>query len=293
MGKPFLARRRRWPLYLMLAAAALVIAVAAGLIAEAAFGPHPRENFKLPPVQPLPGSGTPARAAGPPGRPAGGPLQVINGRRLEPGGIRTGFPRTLAGAVSAAVAGLEPGRLGPGPRPRRRDRPGHRGAVVAGGPAALAAGVRRTRAGLGLPASGPVPAGAQVTFTAVGYQVRHASRSQVTVLLLAYYTATVPGQQPQTSTGVYPATMRWEQRRLEDHRARPARTTPPWTPSQGHPGRLRPAGSPSTSNPRREIPRCHAASLTRSAAPASSPAARLPAPGTASACPSPPRPTRS
>lgn len=211
MAKPFLAPRGRWPLYLLLAAAALAVTVAAGLAAEVALGPHPRENYRLPPVPPLPGAGTPARsAAGVHRRPAGGPLQVIQGRHLAPGGIRTGFPRTLAGAVSAAVEDWS--QIGSDLDPARAAVIGR--AIMAPswrkGPAALAAGVRRTRAGLGLAPAGPVPAGAQVTFTAVAYQVRHAGRGQVTVLLLAYYTTTVPGQQPQTSTGVYPATMRWE-----------------------------------------------------------------------------------
>ena len=210
MTRSFLARRRRWPLYILGAVGIVVAAVAAGLAAETALGPHPRDNDKLPPVAPLPGATSPAPGRSrSPGWAADGPLQVIVGRHAEPGGIRTGFPDSLAGAVSAAVedwsqigSDLDPARaalIG-----RAIADPSWRGA-----PAALAAGVRRTRTGLGLPATGPVPGGAGVTFTAVEYQVRGASPRQVTVLLLAYYTTTLPGQQPQTSSGVYPATMRW------------------------------------------------------------------------------------
>jgi hypothetical protein len=211
LSRPFLARRRRWPLYCLAAAGGLLAAVAAGLAAETALGPHPRESGTFPAVAPLPGATTASRpaTASAPGWAADGPLQVLPGRRAEPGGVRTGFPDTLAGAVSAAVqdwsqigSDLDPGRAALIGR-AIADPSWH------GGPAALAAGVRRTRAGLGLPAAGPVPAGAQVTFTAVEYQVRGASPRGVTVLLLAYYTTTLPGQQPETSTGVYPAAMHW------------------------------------------------------------------------------------
>jgi hypothetical protein len=137
---------------------------------------------------------------------------VIQGRYLQRGGIRIGFPHTLAGAVSAAVEDWS--QVSSDLNPARAAVIGRAIAAPSwrGGPAALAAGVRRTRLSLGLAATGPVPAGAQATFTAVDYQVRRVSRSQVTVLLLAYYTITVPGQQPQTSVGVCPANMRWEHR---------------------------------------------------------------------------------
>lgn len=210
MARSFLARRRRWPLYALGAAGILIAAVAAGLAAETALGQHPHENDKLPPVAPLPGAAS-SRAArsSAPGWAADGPLQVITGRNAVPGGIRTGFPRTLAGAVSAAVEDWS--QIGSDLDPARAALIGRAiaGPSWHGGPAALAAGVRRTRAGLGLPAAGPVPAGVRVTFTAVEYQVRAASPRQVTVLLLAYYTTTLPGQQSQTSSGVYPLTVRW------------------------------------------------------------------------------------
>jgi hypothetical protein len=213
LSRPFLARRRRWPLYLLAAAAALTAAVAAGLAAETALGPHPRENARLPPVPPLPGAAT---ASPPPSRVSAagwapdGPLQVIQGRTIRPGGIRAGFPNTLTGAVSAAVQDWS--QVGACLDPARAALIGKAIAAPSwhGAPAALAAGVRATRTGLGLPATGPAPAGAQISFTAVEYQVRAgAGPRQVTVLLLAYYTPQLPGQQPQTSTGVYPAAMRW------------------------------------------------------------------------------------
>lgn len=209
MSRPFLARRRCWPLYLLLAAAGLVVVAAAGLVAEAAFSPQHRENFRLPPVSPLPGASNASRDDRAPGRTRPGSLLVIQGRRLAAGGIRAGFPHTLEGAVSAAVqdwtwaaCDLDPasmkviGRVIAAPSWR-------------GGPAALAAGARRTRVALGLAAAGSVPAAVRVTFTAVEYQVRDASRHHVTVLLLAHYTAAVPGHQFRASAGVYPVTMRW------------------------------------------------------------------------------------
>jgi hypothetical protein len=208
MSRSFLARRRRWPLYMLLAAAGLILAVAAGLVAEAALTPQRRENFRLPPVVPLPGA-SPLSSAGTPGRPAGSPLQVIQGRRLAAGGIRAGFPDTLAGAVSAAVTDWSWVACDLDPASMRVI-----GRVIAApswrdGPAELAAGVRGTRIKLGLTAAGPVPATARLTFTAVEYQVRAVSRQQITVLILAYYTAAIPGHQSLVRTAVYPAAMRW------------------------------------------------------------------------------------
>jgi hypothetical protein len=209
MSRPFLARRRRWPLYVLLAAAGLVLAAAAGLAAEAALAPQHREDFRLPPVSPLPGASRPPRRAGEPRGAAGRPLRVTEGRRVAAGGIRTGFPRTVAGAVSAAAEYWS--EVGTDLDPARAVTIGRAIAAPSwgDGPAALAAGVRRTRIALGLTAAGPLPAGVKVTFTAVEYQVRDAGRDQVTVLLLAYYTAAVPGHQGRSGTGVYPAAMRW------------------------------------------------------------------------------------
>src|SRR6185437_8536680 len=154
MSRPYSGRRRRWPLYVLLVAAGLVLAAAAGLVAEAALSPQRRENFRLPPVSPLPGA-SPLSSSGSPDRTSGRPLQVIQGRRPAAGGIRTGFPGTLAGAVSAAVqdwswiaCDLDPAGMRMVGRvitaPSWRD-----------GPAELAAGVRGTRIKLGLTASGP------------------------------------------------------------------------------------------------------------------------------------------
>lgn len=209
MSRPFLVRRRRWPQYLLLCAAGLILVAAAGLVAEAAFSPQPRENFRLPAVSPLPGASPKSHDATEPRRIPSGALRVIQGRHPAAGGIRTGFPRTLEGAVSAAVqdwtwvaCDLDPASIRLIGRviaaPSWRD-----------GPAALAAGVRRTRIALGLTAVGRMPSTARVTFIAVEYQVRGASRRQVTVLLLAHYAAAIPDHPLQASTGVYPVTMRW------------------------------------------------------------------------------------
>jgi len=212
MSGPFLQRRRPWRLYVFLVVAGLVVAVAAGLVAETALARRQHETLAVQPAAPLAGSGT----AGTPSAkgtgaepPSGGPLQVLPGTILAPGGVRTGFPDTLQGAVSAAVQDWS--QIGSDLSPSRAaligtaiaDPSWHQAR------AALAAGVQATRRGLGLPAAGPVPAGASVTFTAVDYQVRDVTRGEVTVLLLAYYAVTLPGQQPQTTVAVYPAVMHW------------------------------------------------------------------------------------
>jgi hypothetical protein len=235
VSRPFLARRRAWRLYVLLAAV-LVTAVAAGLVAETATGRRPPESFRVPPAAPLDSASAASTAgtgtAGPPGS-AAGPLRVLRGSHLAAGEVRTGFPATLAGAVSAAVQDWS--QIGSDLDPARAALIGRAIADPSwhGAPAALAAGVRNTRSGLGLPASGPVPPGASVTLTAVDYQVRDVTGSRVTVLLLAYYTTTLPGQQAQTSIGVYPAAM---------HRARgdwkilaPA-SGPDWSGLDAQPG---------------------------------------------------------
>jgi hypothetical protein len=209
VSRSFLQSRRSWRLYVFLVAAGLVIAVAAGLAAETALTRRHPENYVIPPVPSLPGATSPAASPGSAAPSASGPLQVLPGTAAGPGGVRTGYPDTLAGAVSAAVQDWS--QIGSCLNPARAALVGTAIADPswrrAG--AALAAGVQSTRKGLGLPASGPLPAGASVTFTAVDYQVRDATAGRVTVLLLAYYAVTLPGQQPATSTGVYPAAMHW------------------------------------------------------------------------------------
>ncbi len=206
MSRPFLARRRLpWLLYVLLAAAALVIAVAAGLAAETAFGPAPFPSFRIPPVPPV------TSAATTPPRAAAAALHVLRGARAAAGGVRTGFPATTAGAVSAAVEDWSV--LGSDLDPARAARASR---VIADpswrhAPAVMAAGVRSTRRSLGLPASGSVPAGAQVTLTPVEYQVTRAAAGQVTVLLLAYYATALPGQAPQVSIGVCPVALHFDQ----------------------------------------------------------------------------------
>ncbi|HEY1619739.1 MAG TPA: hypothetical protein VGG25_19110 [Streptosporangiaceae bacterium] len=215
MSRPFLTSRSRpWPLYVLLAAAALVIAVAAGLAAETAFSRPPFPSYRLPRVPPV----TAAATAPPPAARtraasvAGGPvaLRVLRGARGA-GGIRTGFPDTTAGAVSAAVEDWRV--LGSDLDPARAARAGR---VIADpswrhAPAVIAAGVRGTRRSLGLPASGPVPAGTRLTLTPVEYQVTRARASMVTVALLAYYAAVLPGQAPQVSIVACPLALHWHQ----------------------------------------------------------------------------------
>jgi hypothetical protein len=77
------------------------------------------------------------------------------------------------------------------------------------GPQQAAQGALNDRHDLGLPASGPVPGGASLVLDPAEYQVRDVSADQVTVLLLADYVSTVPGQGTQTSIGVFPLRMHW------------------------------------------------------------------------------------
>lgn len=209
MTNPFFRRRRPVGLYVLAGVAAIVALVAAGLVIETALTPKKPENLRIPPVAPVDGSAAPATSSpGSPAPPAPGALQVLQGR-TQVAGMYTGFPHTLTGAVSAAVEDWSQigSTLSPG-------RAATIGALIAdpswrGAPAALANGTAGTRQGLGLPASGPVPAGASAAFTAIEYQVRQVSADQATVLLLAYFTTQIPGQQPLTRVGVYPITMHW------------------------------------------------------------------------------------
>lgn len=203
MSNPLLRRRRPVRRYALTAVAVIVLLVAAGLVIETALSPRQPENLRPPPV---PSFGDTAPAAG--SRGALGPLQVIQGS-TQAGGMYTGFPDTLPGAVSAAAEDW--GQVGSTLSPARARVIG---AIVAdpswsGGADAIAQGTVSTRQAFGLPASGPVPAGASVTLTPMEYQVRQVSAGRVTVLLLGYYAISLPQQQPRTQIGVYPATMHW------------------------------------------------------------------------------------
>ena len=163
-----------------LIAAALVAAAGAALAVQApASGGHPAGH----PGHPAEPAAAPAGPAvsGPP------PLRLITGSHLV-NGIRTAYPRSPAGAVSAAVefvteldSTLEPDRAAM--VARLTASPAY--------PAAArdaAAGTITARRALGLPATGPVPPGTAVYLVPVMYQLRAVAASQLTVLLLFDYT---------------------------------------------------------------------------------------------------------
>jgi hypothetical protein len=134
-----------------------------------------------------------ARAAGPPGRamPAERGLRLVGGSGLV-NGIYTSYPRSLAGAVSAAVEFMT--ELGSTLDPDRAATvvrlvadPSYRSA-----PQDAAAGVLAARARFGLAASGPVPPGTAAYLVPVMYELRDVGAGQLTVLLLFDYTLTAP-----------------------------------------------------------------------------------------------------
>ncbi|SEG49078.1 hypothetical protein SAMN04489712_105513 [Thermomonospora echinospora] len=137
-----------------------------------------------------------------------GPLRVLAGRAVVKD-VPVGFPHTTAGAVSAAVHYW--GQIGSTLKPARAYVIGR---IVADpawktAPQDLAQGPVHTRRMLGLPTAGPVPQGAAVRLTPMAYQLRDVTPDAVFVLLLAYYETTVPGWEPETGPGVFPAQLRW------------------------------------------------------------------------------------
>jgi hypothetical protein len=206
----FLDRPRRWPLLAVAAGVVLLLWVAAGLVIETAVSGHGGKPGRggAPAAVPPPGSVT---GLGPSGAAAPGqlpPLRLVRGSRVVDE-VPLGYPHTTTGAVSAAAAfmtqiasTLDPDRAAA--VFRLTADPSYGDAPQLGGQ-----GVASERAQLGLPAAGPVPAGVSVVFDPAEYQIRDLSASRVTVLLLADYVITLPGQGTQARVGVYPLGMHW------------------------------------------------------------------------------------
>jgi hypothetical protein len=208
MGGGFLERPRRWPLLVVAGVVGLLLAVAAGLVIETAVTGHKPDHKGVPVAVPPPGSITGITQGGSPAPGQLAPLHLVPGSRLVDD-VSVGYPHSTVGAVSAATeymtqiaSTLDPDRAAAVFRltadPSYRDAPqqGAEGAI-------------NDRKQLGLPTAGPVPPGASLVFDPAEYQVLNVSAGQVTVLLLADYVSTVPGQGSQTRIGVYPLDMHW------------------------------------------------------------------------------------
>jgi hypothetical protein len=202
MDNFFLRRRRPSRSCLAVVAIVVVGAFSAWLLVRAAARSQepgrlrPSVTF---PVESAPGSGDTL---------VSGPLRVLPGRAVIED-VQVGFPRTEAGAVSAAVHYW--GQIGSTLDPGRAFVIGR---IVADpawktAPQDLARGPVHTRQMLGLPTDGPVPRGASARLTPMAYQVRDIAPDVVLVLLLAYYETIVPGSEPENGPGVFPARLRW------------------------------------------------------------------------------------
>ena len=213
MANPFLApkRRRIFP-RLLAAVVALLAAVAVGVAVESQLGPRAPKTYTPPAAIPLPGAST-SQSPTPTPSPSAlaaltGALQLVEGTELV-NGVRLGYPHSTVGAVSASVEYMR--QIGSTLDP---DRAAAVGRLVADAswsdaPQQLAQGPTATRKQLGLPTSGQVPASASVVLAPVEYQVRSATADDATVLLLATYTTSSPGQGISTRMGVYPLDMHW------------------------------------------------------------------------------------
>jgi hypothetical protein len=203
-------RTRHWIKISIAAAAGLLLATAIGLVIEVATGPHPAPDYSPPPMPTPPWApgGSSSLPATPTGPALTGPLQLIQGRELI-NGVRLGYPHSAQGAVSAAAefmtdigSTLDPDRAAA--ILRMTADPSY-----PQGPQQFAQGVLSTRKILGLPATGPVPDGASVVLEPAEYQVKDVTADQVTVLLLADYDITLPGQDTEAKIGLYPLGMHW------------------------------------------------------------------------------------
>jgi hypothetical protein len=142
-----------------------------------------------------PGHPGPSAASRPPA-PKGSPLRLTTGTGWV-NGIYTRYPRTFAGAVSAAVEFIT--ELGSTLNPDRAATVARLTADSSYRSAAqdAAASVIAARRALGVPASGPLPDGTGAFLVPVMYQLREAGpasgsgfRGGLTVLLLYNYTLT-------------------------------------------------------------------------------------------------------
>jgi hypothetical protein len=136
------------------------------------------------PAGPVFAGHAPPAAAGGPGR-----LQLVTGSGLVHG-MYTEYPRSRAGAVSAAVQFIT--ELGSTLAP---DRAAAVARVAADSsyptaPQDAAAGTVDTRRKLGLGAAGPLPPGTAVLLVPVMYQLRDVTADRLTVVLLFDYTET-------------------------------------------------------------------------------------------------------
>jgi hypothetical protein len=202
--------RRRWGRGLLLFVVGVLVLMAVGLAVNAQLDTGQKPQAFPPTALPVPPWG--ATSAPPPtaatSPPAAGPMQVVQGTRLV-NGVYLGFPYSTAGAVSAAaglasqvLSTLDPDRAAAVMRLAADSS-------FTDGPQEAVLGAVSDRESLGLPASGPVPDGYSFTVTPVEYQVRDASASRVTVLLLADFTSTTPGQGTQADVGVFAVAVHW------------------------------------------------------------------------------------
>ncbi|MFF6956194.1 hypothetical protein [Streptomyces sp. NPDC008317] len=213
MSNPFLERRRRraLPLVLLCVAGALAfVAVGVGVVSQ--LGPHGPKTYAPPKPKYPPGvsSSSPSPKAVPTSSKAAltGALQLVQGRHLV-NGVSLGYPHSTVGAVSAAAEYMR--QIGSTLSP---DRAAAVGRLVADpswpdAPRQFAKGPTGTRKSVGISTSGQVPTGASVVLAPVEYQVPTAEADTAKVLLLATYTTTSPGQGTQTRMGVYPVDLHW------------------------------------------------------------------------------------
>jgi hypothetical protein len=167
-----------------LAAAAVLTGTALAVTLPAGSTPQAHARAARP-SQPAPAAAPAAPADH--GRP---PLRLVAGTRPV-NGLYLSYPHSTAGAVSAAVEFTT--ELGSTLDP---DRAATIARLVADpsygdAPQDAARGAVSTRQRLGLPGSGPLPPGTAVSLVPSMFQVRDATASQVTVLLLFDYTAMV------------------------------------------------------------------------------------------------------
>jgi hypothetical protein len=208
MSNDFLKPRRRTGRYAAVTVAGL--AALTGItyaVASATSGAHASAGSPSPRPNPAATTTAPSVVA-PASSGSGTPMNLTRGSKLA-NGVSVGYPHTLAGAVSAASeymtdlgSTLDPDRTAAVMRlvadPSYTD-----------GPAEWAKGTSDARASLGLPTSGLLPSAAAVMLGPAEYQVRDASDDQVTVLLLARYTISLPGTGTKSSDAVFPLRMHW------------------------------------------------------------------------------------
>ena len=208
MTSQFLSAPRRVTRYLVIAAVALAVIAVAGLCLQTVFSHKTSASAAAPATGPTSGRATGIGSDGAAAPGTQKPLQLVAGKNYA-GGVSTGYPDTLTGAVSAGVeyASVLGSTLSPQTAAAVSQAIADPSYRAAGAQAVQ--GVADSRHDMDLAPAGPVPQGASLSFDPSEYQLRDQAPGRVTVLLLGDVTETAASGSTQVLLAVIPVPLHW------------------------------------------------------------------------------------